>query len=555
MSDERDVNSGNHRGHTANKPSPAPERRQSSEVTRDAIDEKTTDNSRSARRNLLGQIFWTPPWCRYDPNSPPKFSLFQNVLFGFAGAFTVANLYYSIAILNVLAEDFGVSYIEVSRIPTLMQSGYAVGLLFICPLGDLFPRRPYTLILIFFTATLWIGLCITKSFSVFLGISFITAITTVTPQIMLPLVGELAPPNRRPLALSIVVSGNLLGIVIARILSGVVAQYTYWRNIYWIALALQYIIFVALYLFMPAYPSTNPLPPGNRLKAFCKAYPRLLWSIIQIAFEHAVLVQAGLVSFCTSVSFTCFWTTLTFLLSGPAYRLPPTPIGLFGLIGVAGILLGPFYAKYLIQPLKVPLYSVAIGELINLIGCCIGTYTGTITLAGPIIQAFGLDAGLQITNIANRTAIAGVAPDARNRVNTVFMICTFLGQITGTAAGNEIFERYGGWRSSGSLGVAAVATSFLVVAARGPWEEGWIGWGGGWGRKDTRAQNDEEGRREKNGVVDEEPADAPAAEEAGTALESRDDKFGGRRGRLAALTRQQSHGSDGHAIYHDSENR
>lgn len=106
-------------------------------------------------RSLLGTIFWTPPWCRYDPSQPPQFSLFQNVLFAFAGAFTVANLYYNHPILNILADEFKVTDIEVSRIPTLMQSGYAVGLLLICPLGDLFPRRPYTLILVFFTATLW----------------------------------------------------------------------------------------------------------------------------------------------------------------------------------------------------------------------------------------------------------------------------------------------------------------------------------------------------------------------------------------------------------------
>lgn len=310
---------------------------------------------------------------------------------------------------------------------------------------------------------------------------------------MLPLVGELAPPNRRPLALSIVVSGNLLGIVIARILSGVVAQFTHWRNIYWIALGLQYTIFIALYLFMPAYPSTNPLPPGNRLTAFLKTYPKLLFSILQLAFKHPVLVQAGLISFCTSVSFTNFWTTLTFLLSSPPYSLPPTPIGLFGLIGVAGIFLGPLYAKYLIQPLKIPAYAVIIGEFVNLIGCVVGTYTGTFTLAGPVIQALGLDAGLQITQIANRTAIYSVATDARNRVNTVFMLFTFLGQISGTAAGNEIYQRYGGWRSSGSLSVAIVAFSFVVVGVRGPWEKGWIGWSGGWGRIDKSVKNGKEG--------------------------------------------------------------
>lgn len=492
-------------------------------------------------RVLLGKIFWTPLWCRYDPAHPPQFSILQNILFAFAGCFTVANLYYSVPVLNVIARDFDVPNLEVSRVPTLAQSGYAVGLLFICPLGDLFPRRPYTLILVFITATLWIGLCVTRSFTAFLAITFVTAITTVTPQIMLPLVGELAPPHRRPMALSIVVSGNLLGIVIARILSGVVAQYTYWRNIYWIALGLQYFIFMALYMFMPAYPSTNPLPQGNRVKAFIKEYPRLLLSILQIAFRHPVLVQAGLISFCTSASFTCYWTTLTFLLSSPPYSLPPTPIGLFGLIGVAGIILGPFYAKYLIQPLKVPLYSVLVGEAINLIGCCIGTYTGTFTLAGPVIQALGLDAGLQITQIANRSAIYGVATDARNRVNTVFMILSFLGQITGTSAGNAIYERYGGWISSGSLGVSMVCFSFLVVLARGPHESGWFGWSSGWRKSDKRLADD---KLEKEQAI--EPAGAAeAAADEGSVHNERAHTSAPTRG---DLIRQQSHCSDNHTI-------
>lgn len=111
---------------------------------------------RTHLRTALSRIFWTPAYCRYNPEKPPTFSLFQNVLFALAGAATVANLYYSIAILNVIARDFNVSYLTVSRIPTLAQSGYAVGLFLICPLGDLFPRRPFTLCLVFLTATLWL---------------------------------------------------------------------------------------------------------------------------------------------------------------------------------------------------------------------------------------------------------------------------------------------------------------------------------------------------------------------------------------------------------------
>lgn len=110
---------------------------------------------RSTWRKVIDILDWTPPWCRYDPNKPPTFSIWHNLLFALAGLLTIGNLYYNHPILNVLAEDFNVSYVTVSRIPTLMQAGYATGLLFVCPLGDLLRRRPLTLGLIGFTATIW----------------------------------------------------------------------------------------------------------------------------------------------------------------------------------------------------------------------------------------------------------------------------------------------------------------------------------------------------------------------------------------------------------------
>lgn len=100
-------------------------------------------------------ITYTPRRCRYDPAKPPKFSLSLNLLFGFAGTFTVANLYYNHPILNILAEDFNVTNERASLVPTVAQAGYAGGLLFLCPLGDVFRRRNFVLLLVLFTATVW----------------------------------------------------------------------------------------------------------------------------------------------------------------------------------------------------------------------------------------------------------------------------------------------------------------------------------------------------------------------------------------------------------------
>ncbi|CAN8095150.1 unnamed protein product [Discula destructiva] len=397
----------------------------------------------------------------------------MNILFAFSGAFTVANLYYNQPILNILAKEFDVPYETASRIPTVMQAGYAAGLLFLCPLGDSLPRRPFTLSLIFFTATMWIGLCITKSFEVFTAISLITAVTTVTPQIMLPLVGDLAPPERRGSSLSIVVSGFMLGILLARVLSGIVANYTSWRNIYWLSLGLQYLIFTLLWLFMPDYPATNPT-----LRSFT-SYLRMLWSIVEIFITHPTLVQACLVGFFTSAPFTNFWTTLTFLLAGPPYGYSPLVIGLFALIGIAAMFVTPLYGRIVLDRLT-PLWSAIIGEAFAMVGTCIGTYTGLFTVGGPVVQAFMLDLGLQTSQIANRSAIYTIAPKARNRVNTAFMVFTFCGQLTGTAVGNRLYAR-GGWIQSGSYSVASIGAAILVCLLKGPYEQRWVGWRGGWG--------------------------------------------------------------------------
>jgi predicted MFS family arabinose efflux permease len=317
-----------------------------------------------------------------------------------------------------------------------------------------------------------IVLCVTKSLATFSAISFLVAISTVTPQLMLPLVGDLAPPNRRAAALSIVVSGFVLGILIARVLSGTLTNFTSWRSIYWMSCGLQYLIFILLWLFMPDYPSKNP----GGLNYF-----EMLFSIFRILFRNPVLVQACLISLFNSATFTNFWTTLTFLLAGPPYHYSPLIIGLFGLIGIAAMFFGPVYAR-LVTDRFVPLFSVIVGDIFCLTGIVISTYTGTFTVAGPVIQALLNDFGMQTAQIANRSGIYAIEPKARNRVNVSFMLSTFIGQLIGTAAGNHVYAQ-GGWIRSGSASVGFIGASLLFCFIRGPWETGWVGWHGGWGLK------------------------------------------------------------------------
>jgi hypothetical protein len=114
-----------------------------------------------------------------------------------------------------------------------------------------------------------------------------------------------------------------------------------------------------------------------------------------------------------------------------------------------------------------------------LIGITLGTYTGTFTVAGPVVQAFLNDFGMQTCQIANRTALFAVEPKGRSRVNTVFMVATFCGQLVGTSVGSQLYNR-GGWIASGSYSMGSIGAALLVCSLRGPWETRWFGWRGGW---------------------------------------------------------------------------
>lgn len=311
-----------------------------------------------------------------------------------------------------------------------------------------------------------------------------TSVSTVTPQLILPLVGEIAPPEKRAEALALVVSGNLGGMLVARLLSGIITEYTSWRIVYWVAFAAQYTIVVLLWFFMPDYPVANH---GGL------TYLQMLRDMVVMLTKYPALVQACLIGFLISSTFTSFWTTLTFLLASPPYGYSSLVIGCFAVIGLGAMVLGPPYSKAILNRFA-PLFSTILGQCMCLVGVAIGTYTGTFTVAGPIIQAFAIDIGLQTSQIANRTAIYALEPNGRNRLNTVYMIFVFSGQLMGTAVGNKLYAQYG-WIGSGSASVGFVGAGLVVCFARGPWHQGWIGWKGGWDCRHKEGVRSGKGKR------------------------------------------------------------
>ena len=160
------------------------------------------------------------------------------------------------------------------------------------------------------STSLTIGLAVTKNLIVFETLSYLVGIVTVTPQILIPLAADLAPEEKRATAISVVLSGLLFGILLARVLAGIIAEFASWRVVYYFAIGVQALVLVGSYLVLPDYPSKNK----------DLTYWNILWTMAKFSVTEPILIQASLINLATSACFTNFWVTLTFLLGDPPYH-------------------------------------------------------------------------------------------------------------------------------------------------------------------------------------------------------------------------------------------
>ncbi|GAA5933018.1 MFS transporter [Sporobolomyces koalae] len=394
----------------------------------------------------------------------PQLSLWLNLILAGTSTFTIANLYYPQPILVQLAERYQVSRDDVTIVASLIQAGYLVGLLLITPLGDLVPRRPLLLALVFLTAVFSLGQALVASFVGFQALSFIVGLFSVTPQIVNPLTADLAAPGKRALAVSITVSGLLCGWTFGRVVSGVVAHLTNSpNNIYFVSAACQFALLIVLYLWLPDFAK----------KDTGLGYFGILKSMLVLFCTSPVLVQACLVGYFMTTILASWWTCLTFLLSSPPYSYDTFEIGLFGLTGIVAISVVP-WAGRLTDRLD-PWFTCSIAAVGQTIIAVICLGTAALNLAPVIIACICVDLFHQGNTIGNQSRIYRIDPLARGRINGVYMAFVFAGQATGSAVGPKLFLREG-WRAAYALHVALGVTALLLLMGRGPNTSGWIGW-------------------------------------------------------------------------------
>ncbi|MFO0888904.1 MAG: MFS transporter [Isosphaeraceae bacterium] len=358
---------------------------------------------------------------------------------------SVANLYYSQPLLVDIGQAFGVGDREMGLATMLSQVGYAAGLLGFVPLGDMLERRGFILVMLGAVTLALAAVAASPSFPWLLAASLILGATTIVPQLIIPFAAAVAEPGDRGRVVGTVMSGLLVGILSARTVSGAVGGLLGWRAMYAIAALLMVALLMAFRLLLPR---SEPSVSGW-------SYARLLRSLATLVREEPVLRHSALLGAMTFAAFSVFWTTLAFHLSRRPFEYGSDRVGLFGLIGVGGALAAPFIGG--VADRRSARSTIGLGLWLMLAAFGIFALLGE-TVAGMVLGVVVLDLGVQCSHVSNQTRIYGLRPEARNRLNTVYMVTFFCGGALGSLAGSQAWSRWG-W-----TGVCAVGASFLVIA-------------------------------------------------------------------------------------------
>ena len=369
----------------------------------------------------------------------PALILLMSVATGLA----VASNYYAQPLLDTIARAFSLSASSAGFIVTAAQLGYAAGLLFLVPLGDMFERRRLIVSMTLLAAGGMLITASSQSLTMMIIGTALTGLFSVVAQILVPLAATLAAPDKRGKVVGTIMSGLLLGILLARTVAGLLASLGGWRTVYWVASVLMVIMALALWRGLPKVKQENHLN-----------FPQLLGSVFSLFTQDKLLRTRALLGCFTFANFSILWTSMAFLLASPPFNYSEGMIGLFGLAGAAGAL-GARPAGGLADKGKSHLTTTA--GLILLLLSWAAIWYGHISVMALIVGILVLDLTVQGVHITNQTVIYRLKPEARNRLTAGYMTSYFIGG----AAGSLISAS--AWQHAGWAGVCLAGTLVAVI--------------------------------------------------------------------------------------------
>ncbi len=360
-----------------------------------------------------------------------------------ATGLVVANLYYNQPLLDDMARTYQVSNSKIGQVAMFTQLGYATGMLFIAPLADMVRRKRLILICLALAAISLLSTAFAPGINHLIVSSYLVGIFSLIPQLLVPMTAHLAKPAERGSKIGFVMSGLLLGILLSRTISGFIGAHFGWRAMFYIAAGIMVLLWVLLFFLLP---EVEPEYKGT--------YKALMASLLTLVKKEPGLRIASVRGALCFACFMAFWTTLVFLLKHN-FNKGSDVAGLFGLVGAFGAIAAGLMGKL---SDKMDAYKLSSFTLLLIVISFVVFFFSGNSMAGLILGVIILDLGVQATHISNQSLIYALQPQARNRINTIYMVTYFIGGGIGTWLASLAWDHYG-WD-----GVCIVGMGLSLIA-------------------------------------------------------------------------------------------
>ncbi|WBU47678.1 MFS transporter [Kosakonia pseudosacchari] len=372
------------------------------------------------------------------------------VIFALAlgAGFSVAAIYYSQPLLPLMGSDLHLTVNGMGLVPTLTQAGYALGILFLLPLGDRHDRRRLILFKSAALALLLLACSLTSHLPSLLIVSLLLGMAATMAQDIVPAAAILAPAGKQGKMVGTVMTGLLLGILLSRTVSGFVGAAFGWRIMYQLAAVSIALIGVLMWSVLPRFATHSTL-----------SYPALMKSMAHLWQRYPALRRAAFAQGFLSIGFSAFWSTLALMLL-EKYQLGSAVAGTFGIAGAAGALAAPLAGG---------LADKVGAEKVTQLGAGLVTISFALMFLLPVLpphgqlalialSAVGFDLGLQSSLVAHQNLVYGLEPQARGRLNALLFTGVFIGMALGSVLGSKLYS-VASWQ-----GVVMLATVSGLVA-------------------------------------------------------------------------------------------
>jgi predicted MFS family arabinose efflux permease len=379
-------------------------------------------------------------------NSQPSSSkLFQ--LLSMAAGLAIGNLYISQPLLGLISNDFAANTVQTGWLVSATQFGYAVGIILLVPLGDMFSRRLLIPLMMTLSGIGLLSASVANSYEAVLIAFAVVGITTISGQFIMPLTGDLSTEENRGRNIGVVVSGIMIGILASRSIAGGLAGLLGWQGVFRVfGIA---ILLMAL-LMRRSIPDLPDRPRAN--------YIKVVADVFLLPLKHRQILVVLILNGIGFALFSSLWTSITFLLSAKPYSVSAPVIGLFSFVGLVGALIarkgGKLYDKGWADT------ALVVAWVFNIASFAIGLAVH-VSLIFLVIQLLVFDAASQINGLMNQTRLLSKFAHVRSRVNASYVSANFIGGALGSAGSAFAYSHFG-W--DGVMAVSIALGTLVLIA-------------------------------------------------------------------------------------------